>query len=407
MLKLAWLNINRNRHRTLITMISVFIAVFFCIMLNSVHKGVWDSSINSMLKMTGGHVEIHKKEFVQSKSIDDIMTVEQTTFDSISAIPHVQGVLPCLESFVLISHSSGSTSKGVALVGVDPEAEKQRLGLVTKVIEGKGLAEADGGILIGKNLSEQLKIGVGDSVIIIGKGYHGTSAVGMLPILGIQEIPVANIDKTTVFTTLETAQELFGAYNGYSSIYIMADQTDKVDDIKRNIGNILPTDEHDVSDWKTRLGDLMEYSDLTEALGFVVKFFLYLIVGSNILGTVIMQTNERRQEFTMMIALGISRKRLCLSFFYELMIIVTSGILAASVIGFTIAYYFNGHPITLLGKSAEILLKYGICPQITLAISKELFINQILIVLCICMAIIMYPISVIRHLRVDMCQNKL
>ena len=36
-----------------------------------------------------------------------------------------------------------------------------------------------------------------------------------------------------------------------------------------------------------------------QTCGFVVKFFLYLIVGSNILGTVIMQTNERRQEFTM------------------------------------------------------------------------------------------------------------
>ncbi|RRD02719.1 ABC transporter permease [Prevotella sp. OH937_COT-195] len=407
MLKLAWLNINRNTHRTLITMTSVLVAVFFCIMLNSVHKGIWNSSINSMLKMTGGHVEIHKKEFVQSKSIDDIMTMNRAAIDSITLIPHVQGVFPCLESFVLISHSSGNTSKGVALVGVVPKAEKQRLGLVTKIIEGKGLTETNRGILIGKNLSGQMKIGVGDSVIIIGKGYHGTSAVGMLPILGILEIPVANIDKSTIFTNLEIAQELFGAHNGYSSIYIMADQTDNVDAIKRNIGKILPAEEYEITDWRTSLGDFIDYSDLTEALGFVIKFFLYLLVGSNILGTIIMQTNERKQEFSMMIALGISRKRLCLSLFYELIIIVMSSVLVASIISFIIVYYFSGHPITLSGESADILLKYSICPKITLAISKELFINQILMVLCICMAVIMYPISVIRHLKVDMCQNKL
>ncbi|MDD7258075.1 MAG: ABC transporter permease [Prevotellaceae bacterium] len=406
MLKLAWLNIQRNGHRTLTTMASVFIAVFFCILLNSVHQGVWDSSINSMLKMTGGHVEIHGKDFVQSKSIDDVMILPRTTIDSFANIPHVQGVFPCIESFALISHASGNAGKGVAVIGIDPKAERQRMKMVTQVMEGEEISEKRRGIWIGKNLSEQLKMGVGDSAIIIGKGYHGASAVGMLPIQGILKIPVSIIDKGSIFTTLETAQGLFGVENGYSSVYILADKTDNVDFIKNSMAGTLPAEEYDVGDWKRSLGDLMEYADLTTALGFVVKFFLYLLVGSNILGTVIMQTNERKQEFMMMMALGISRKRLSLSFFYELAIMVMGSMLAALAVGFAIVHYFNGHPITLYGNGADILQKYGICPEIALAIGRGLFVNQIMAVLCICLAVAIYPVNVIRRLQIDMCQNK-
>lgn len=406
MLRLAWLNINRNRHRTLIIMASVFLAVFFCIMFNSVHQGVWNSSINSLLKMTGGHVEIHGKDFVQSKSIDDIMIVRRDIIDSLARIEHVQGVFPCLESFVLLSNSSGITSKGVFIVGIDPVAEKKRLGLVTKVIAGKSIDEAGRGIFIGMNMSKELQAGVGDSIIVIGRGYHGSSAVGMFPVLGILKTPVARIDKSTIFTTLETAQELFGADNGYSSIYLMADQTYNVDGIKKDIAGILPEDRYSLADWKSTLGDIIEYSNLTKALGLFVKLFLYLIVVSNILGTVIMQTNERKQEFSMMISIGMSRRRLNISFFYELAIIAMSGVAAAFLVSAVILLYFNGHPITLFGNAAEILQKYGICPQINLAINKEIFINQILVMLCICMAVMAYPMSVIKNLSVDICQNK-
>ncbi|HHU97659.1 MAG TPA: ABC transporter permease [Petrimonas sp.] len=401
MIKLAWLNLQRNPYRAMSIVSSVFIAAFFCILFGSFKKGVLNSSADSILKISGGHIEIRSKSYSQTRSIDDIMCIDSAILDSISILPHVKRVLPTLRAYALISHSSSSSSRAVVLVGIDPESEKDRIRMVSEMVEGEWFSEFDRGVIIGENMRNLLNIGIGDTIAVMGVGYHGVSAVGLFPVQGVIGLPVATVDINSMFMTLSAAQELFQADDCYSEIYIMSDKLDKVEVIESFIQSDFSSDEYEIRDWKLLIDEHLVYFRITDAIGFIVMFFLYLLVGSNILGAVILMTKERKLEFSVLVSIGMPRDKLSRTMFYELIMVAFVGLILAVIVSLPIVYYFSNNPIPLYGEAAETLKKFFIYAEIYLSFDLSLFIEQFLIVFCICLAVIAYPVIIIQRLKVD------
>ncbi len=406
MIKLAWLNLHRNPHRALLTISSVFIAAFFSIIFGSVKNGILNSSTDSILKFSGGHIEIRSKNYSQTRSIDDIMQIDSATLNSISKLPYVKSVSPTLQSYFLVSPSSTNSAKAVAVVGIEPDSEKDRIGTVLGMIEGEWFSKFDTGLIMGENMKEQLGVEIGDTLAVMGLGYHGTSAVGLVPVQGVARIPVSTIDKSRVFMTLSATQELFQARDCYSEIYIMANSLDKVDLIKSKIQNIFPADKYEIRDWKSIMEEYLFYFRFTDSIGLVIMLFLYVLVGSNILGTVILMTKERRFEFSVLISIGMSRNKLSKSLFYELIIVTLLGVAMALLISLPIVYYFTSHPLPLHGEAVETLKKFSIYSGIYTSLDFKIYLEQFLIVLFISLAVIAYPVAVIQSLKVDEGLNK-
>ena len=406
MIKLAWLNLQRNPNRALLIISSVFIATFFSILFGSIKNGVLHSSADSILKLLGGHIEIRAKSYAETRSIDDIMEIDSATLDSISALPYVKSVLPTLQSNVLISHSATNSVRAVALVGIDPESEKDRIVTVSEMVEEEWFSKFDKGVIIGTNMREQLGLGVGDTLVVMGNGYHGTNAVGLFPIQGIARLPFATFDKSTILMTLSAAQELFQANDCYSEIYIMAERLDKVDLIESQIQSMFSYEEYEIRDWKLLIEDYLFFFRLTDSIGFIIMFFLYVLVGSNILGSVILMAKERKLEFSVLVSIGMSRSKLSKSLFYELIMVTFIGVAIAILISLPIIYYFSIHTIPLYGEQIETLKRYSVCPDIYLSLDLTLYIKQFLIIIGLCLAVIIYPIAVIYKLKVDKGLNK-
>lgn len=406
MIKLAWLNLHRNPHRALLTISSVFIAAFFSIIFGSVKNGILNSSTDSILKFSGGHIEIRSKNYSQTRSIDDIMQIDSATLNSISKLPYVKSVSPTLQSYFLVSPSSTNSAKAVAVVGIEPNSEKDRIGTVLGMIEGEWFSKFDTGLIMGENMKEQLGVEIGDTLAVMGLGYHGTSAVGLVPVQGVARIPVSTIDKSRVFMTLSATQELFQARDCYSEIYIMSERLDKVDLIKSQIQSLFPADKYEIRDWKSIIEEYLFYFRFTDSIGLVIMLFLYVLVGSNILGTVILMTKERRFEFSVLISIGMSRNKLSKSLFYELIIVALLGVAMALLISLPIVYYFTSHPLPLYGEAVETLKKFSIYSGIYTSLDFKIYLEQFLIVLCISLAVIAYPVAVIQSLKVDEGLNK-
>ena len=401
MMKLAWLNLHRNPSRALLTIFSVFLAAFFSILFGSIKNGILNSSTDSILKLSGGHIEIRSNSYSKTRSIDDIMHFDSSTLDSISMLPYVKSVLPVLQSYLLISHSSSPSTKAVAIIGIDPESEKDRILTVSEMVEGNWFSKYDKGVILGENMKEQLDLGIGDTLAVMGMGYHGTSAVGLIPIQGIARLPVATVDKSTIFITLSAAQELFQAEDCYSEIYIISERLDKVELIKSQLQNIFPSDEYEIRDWKSIIEEYLFYFRFSDAIGFIIMLFLYILVGSNILGTIILMTKERKLEFSVLIAIGMSRNKLSKSLFSELMIVSLLGVVLAVIITLPIVFYFNIHPIPLYGEAVATLKQFSIYSGLYMSLDFTLFIKQFLIVIGICLVFTAYPVAFIQHLKVD------
>ncbi len=71
LLRMAWLNIWRNRRRTLITAGSVFFAVLLATIMRAATLGVYDNMIDNFVTFSSGYVQVHQKGYWEDRSIDN------------------------------------------------------------------------------------------------------------------------------------------------------------------------------------------------------------------------------------------------------------------------------------------------------------------------------------------------
>jgi len=397
MIKLAWRNIWRNRRRTIITMASVFFAVFFCVIYSSFERGTWGRVIENMLNTQTGHIQIHGKEYWDDKVIDNFMFMDSGTISELGNINNIVNVSPRLETFALAA--SDSVSKGIAIIGISPEKETQKSNLPSRIIKGEYLSEIDNGILIGEGLAKYLKVDIGDTLALIGQGYQGSSAAGLFTVRGILKLITTEMDNGVAYITLSTAQQFIDMPNGYSGILISINNNKRLNETIRKVKEVVDVQMLDVYPWHFTMERLLQQSESNRAFLIFIMGILYVIVGFGILGTVIMMANERIREFSVMISLGMPRIRLVSIVSIELLIKSLIGAITAIVITLPITYWFNINPISLSGELASTYTQLGMEPLLPMAIELSIFVNQLITILIISLFTMIYPMQKILKLK--------
>ena len=402
MVKLAWRNIWRNRQRTIVTMSAVFFAAFFCIIESSFEKGVWDRMLENMLSTQTGHIQIHGKEYWADKVIDNFMLMDTATIRQLEGIENITNVSPRVETFAMVSFET--INKGIAVIGISPEKEAQKSNLPSRLVKGNYLSEADNGILIGEGLSKYLNANIGDTLVLIGQGYHGASAAQLFAVRGIVKLMSSEMDNGMAYITLSAAQQFIDMPDGYSGILISIKDNNRLDETIRVIGNKLDTKNYAVYSWHFTMERMLQTGESNKAFSMFLLCIMYLIVGFGILGTVIMMTTERIHEFCVMISLGMSRLRLAIVVSVELLVKSFIGVVMAIVVTLPLTYWFHVNPIRIYGMMAHTYVQFGMEPVLPMAVDSSIFINQIITIFIISLFTIIYPIR--RILRLELSKNK-
>lgn len=76
--KLAWRNIWRNRKRTLITVSSVFFALFLAILMRGLQLGTYDSMVKNSVEYYSGYVQIHANGYQDDQILDNSFFVNDS-----------------------------------------------------------------------------------------------------------------------------------------------------------------------------------------------------------------------------------------------------------------------------------------------------------------------------------------
>jgi ABC-type antimicrobial peptide transport system permease subunit len=132
----------------------------------------------------------------------------------------------------------------------------------------------------------------------------------------------------------------------------------------------------------------------------VYLYFLYGIVGFGLLSMVIMLANERRKEFGVMAALGTKKRTIIISLLFEMLFVALLGIMAGIVVSLPIVAQFHYSPIILTGEMADALAYYGLDPVMPFEFTFKLFVTQPLIVFSMAIVVSVYPVAMIRRLKV-------
>lgn len=389
-LKIAWRNLWRNRRRTMITVASVFFAIFLALLMRSMQYGSYNLMERDAIKNSTGYIQVHAPFYWEDKTIDNTFEDREKLRGQVSNTDHVTKVIPRLESFALAS--SGNITKGVGIVGTNPGIENSITKLENRVDKGSYFkSDKDQGLLLGKELANYLEVNVGDSIVLLSQGFHGITAAGEYVVRGILDFPAPEMNKQLIYMTLDAAQYFYAAENRLTSYSVMIDDPDELNETFASLKEKLGED-YEIMKWDEMMVELKQQIESDNISGMFMLAILYVVVAFGIFGTILMMTHERRREFSVMIAIGMQRYKLSVIVFFETIYMGLMGVILGAIASIPVIYYFYANPIPLQGEMAKAMEEFNVQPILPFAFEGNIFLSQGIVVIIITALIGIYPL---------------
>lgn len=374
----------------MITIASVFFAIFLALLMRSMQYGSYNMMERDAIKNSTGYIQVHAPGYWEDKTIDNTFEDKKKLRGQVNNADHITKLIPRLESFALAS--SGNITKGVGIVGTNPGIENSITKLEDRVSTGSYFnSDADQGLLLGKDLAEYLEVKVGDSIVLLSQGYHGITAAGEYVVRGILKFPAPEMNKQLIYMTLDAAQYFYAADNRVTSYSIMIDDPDALNETFANLNEKLGND-YEIMKWDEMMVELKQQIESDNISGMFMLAILYVVVAFGIFGTILMMTHERRREFSVMIAIGMQRYKLSLIVFFETIYMGLMGVLLGAIASMPVIYYFYVNPIPLQGEMAKAMEEFNVQPILPFAFEGSIFYSQSLVVIIITALIAVYPL---------------
>jgi len=398
LIKIAWRNLWRNRRRTILTAASVVLAIVLALFMRSMQFGSYEQMIQAGVNQVG-YLEIHSKGFWKDQSIDKAFFDDNKINRTLKDTKGISLALPELQTFSLASFKT--QTKGVMVSGIDPKKENLQTKIASKIVKGNYLSNESGNVLIGDNLAQYLKIGVGDSLVLIGQGFRGVTAYGLYKVCGIFHLPSTEMNGQLVYMNLNDAQYFVYPYQPglLTAISIFPTDPSQSDNIKVSLEKQIGKN-YEVIGWQKMLSDMLQTIKVDNVSGQLMLFVLYIIAAFGIFSTILMMTIERKKQFAVMISIGMQRRKLISVSIIETFIITLIGIIIGLIIITPVLVYLHLNPITFTGGMAKMYEEFNIEPILPFSIKAPIFFNQIFIVLGLSLLSVLYPIIYISKFNI-------
>jgi putative ABC transport system permease protein len=340
-LLLAFLNIFRNRRRTVMTLFMVGGGVAGLLLVGGFFArmfwGLREQTINNGL----GHIQI----FTADHFNRDEVRVLDTGIDhwrqvaaTVKTGGHVRGVAPRIEFYGMVSN--GDKSSVFMGSAVDPEAENS-LGFTTRFASGRDLDNKPGGeveALIGAGLAKSMNVKVGDGLTLLAMTSDGALNGVDVQIVGLVNSGVTELDARSLRITLPAAQRLLQS-DRVTNLVVGLDNTDNTDHVAASLGPRLRglPQQLILKKWI----ELATYYKQVRSLFSMIFIFLGVIVFFMVLmssvNTLLMTMFERTREIGTMLAMGTPRAWIVALFMVEATLIgilgALVGVLAGNLLG--------------------------------------------------------------------------
>ena len=394
LIKLAWRNIWRNKKRSLITISAIFIAVFLCVLLRALQLGLYDNMINNVVGSYSGYIQIHSKGFWDEQIVDNSFSPDKGFINEIESINGVSNTLQRIQSGSLAS--SSDLSKFVFVTGIEPLKESSLTNWEKRLIKGQLLKEESKSLNVGKGVAKYFDLKIGDTLVLLGQGYHGMQAAGAYPVSGILDLKNPTLNKISVFMTLPQAQDFLSAQNMITHLILNKQENKDEDAIAIDIKNLINDEVYEVMTWREMIPELEQTIKADSAGGLIMVFILYMIVTFGIFGTVLMMTQERKYEFGVLISIGMKKIRLIKTMIYETVLLASVGAILGIALSRPVIIFLS--PIKFPKEQAQMFENLGFEAVIPLMNTYDIPLTHGFIIFFISLIVCLYPLSVIIKL---------
>jgi lipoprotein-releasing system permease protein len=351
-IRLAWRNLWRNRRRTLIMLTAVTVGVWAMIFMTALIRGMVSKMVEDGIDVLPGHVQVHQAKFRDDPSVANMIPITDTEiarrFDGAGFRAWASRVrVPAVIT-------SEYESRGVTLLGVDPEMERGLTFVNYGQVDGRFLESPDdSGIVIGKKLAETLETGLGKRVVLMSQDPDNEIADRGFRVVGLFEASVKSNEETFVFAGKTTIQKMLKIGDHVTEIFALGDDYRNVEPTFEKARSLVG-DDLEVTRWyelDAYLGSMLKVMD-----GFVLVWIVvvFLALSFGLVNTLVMAVFERVREIGLMLALGVRPMLILGQVVVESTLLLAIGLALGSTLAWaTVQPMKDGVDLSIVGQGME------------------------------------------------------
>ena len=294
------------RFITVVAVGGVAVGVAALLLALSIVRG-FSSEIQEKIIGFGAHVQVDNFQ-------DAPLGETADTRSQLAELDQVKQVSPVVQEFALLRQSAQQI-EGMAIWGVESPPPY----LADRLVKGRFTFSRDSlghpGLVIGKQLAEQLNANVGDVLTAFSmRGLQGESLSSGRPrvkqfyVAGIYETFLADFDAVNAFTGIGAARDLFSYGENQVTRYDLSlHDVSRAEEVTRLIENELsfPIVARTIEEVYP---GLFAWVNLQESIIPLVISVIVFVAAFNIVGTLLMVILEKTSEIGVLASMGVSSK---------------------------------------------------------------------------------------------------
>ncbi len=351
---LSWRNLWRNHRRTLIMLAAITTGVWAMIFMTALMRGMVDEMISNGIRNLPGHVQVHHPQFRDDPSVVNSLPFPKGRLLNALNGPGVLAWTARIRVPAVIS--SERNTRGITLVGVDPQSEQQVSFEANQIIAGRFLdGSADRGLIVGAKMLQRLETKLGHRVVLMSQDPANKIVDRGFRIVGVYRAKLEALEDTFAFTGREALEDMLGIPGKVSEIAVMGEDYRKSEVLFQSISEAAGA-ELETLPWyelDSYLGTMLKVMD-----GFVLVWMIvvFLALSFGLANTLTMAVFERVREIGLIQALGMRPASIVAQILIESLFLLTIGLVAGNLLAvLSIKPLESGIDISIVGQGMEMI----------------------------------------------------
>jgi ABC-type lipoprotein release transport system permease subunit len=323
-LTLSWRNLWRNHRRTAIMLAAISVGVWAMIFMTALMRGMVDDMLHQGIRNLPGHIQIHHQGFRDDPSV--VNSIDAPTGELLAALndPATKTWTGRIKVPAVIS--SERDTRGISLLGVEPDAENRITGIAEQVIEGRFLeGDDDAGVVIGAKLAERLETRLGKRVVIMSQDPDNNIADRGFRIVGIYRAKLEALEEVNVYAARATLQKLLKIGDRVSEIAIVDEDFRDIEALYQRISAATPAS-LEIKAWYEIDNYLSSMLNMMDGFVLVWIIIIFLALSFGLVNTLVMAVFERTREIGLIQALGMRPSMIVYQILLESLLLLLIGL---------------------------------------------------------------------------------
>ncbi|MCP4876778.1 MAG: ABC transporter permease [Gammaproteobacteria bacterium] len=302
LLTLSWRNLWRNYRRTGIMLGAIAIGVWAMIFMTALMRGMVDDMLNQGIRNLPGHIQIQHPDFLDDPNV--VNSIAEPSGELLLVLKQSGTKRWATRIKVAAVIASERETRGINLLGIEPDAEADISGLPALISEGRFLeTNQDKGIVIGAKLAERLETRLGKRVVVMSQDPDNNLSERGFRIVGIYRAKMPGLEEFNVYTARDTLQQLLHIEGRVSQIILVDEDYREIEPLYEKISQATPPG-LDTRTWYQIDSYLAAMFNMMDGFVLVWVVIIFLALSFGLVNTLVMAIFERIREIGLIQALG-------------------------------------------------------------------------------------------------------